>query len=111
MPDPHQQIADLEADIDALSEAAERCRKIIVAARAATAAGCLLLMVVLMGLFRSEPAALVIAITAILGGIAVSGTNKSTLDEIVATVRSHEARRAEMINGLGLRTVEGDTLQ
>jgi hypothetical protein len=41
----------------------------------------------------------------------VLGTNRSTLDEIVATVRSQEARRAEMINSLGLRTVEGDAVQ
>ena len=39
MPDPHQEIADLEAEIDALVDAAERCRKIIVLAKAAIATG------------------------------------------------------------------------
>ena len=41
MTDFHQQIADLEADIDALSDAAERCRKSMIIAKAAIAGGLL----------------------------------------------------------------------
>jgi hypothetical protein len=42
MTDHHQQIADLEGEIDNLAEAAERCRKSMIVARGATVAGVLL---------------------------------------------------------------------
>jgi hypothetical protein len=44
---------------------------------------------------------------AILGGIAVFGSNKTTRDQVISAIKVHEARRAEMINRLDLREVEG----
>ena len=41
MTDLHQQIADLEAEIDALSDAAEQCRKSMVVAKVAIGVGIL----------------------------------------------------------------------
>ncbi len=105
MSDLHQQIADLEIEIEALSDEAERARKTILVAKVATAAGGLMLMLVVVELFRFEPLVLVAGIAASLGGIAAYGTNKSTLDEVTATIQSHEVRRTEMINELELRTL------
>ncbi len=82
----HQEIADLEAEIDELAQAAERCRKVIVLAKVATGAGGLLLVVTLLGLFRSGPTALVLAITAVLGGLALFGSHTSTRDQIRAKI-------------------------
>ena len=108
MPDSHQEIADLEAEIDELADAAERCRKVIVLARVATGAGGLLLVVTLVGLFRSGPTALVLAITAVLGGLALFGSHTSTRDQIRAKIRAREARRAQLIGELDLRDVEAN---
>jgi hypothetical protein len=100
MPDLYQHIADLEAEIERLSEAAEQARKIIIVAKVATGAGGLLLVAIMFGVFRFDPVALVVGITAFPGGIAAYGTNRSTLDEIVTSIRSREARWAEMIDPL-----------
>jgi hypothetical protein len=104
----HQEIADLEAEIDELADAAERCRKVIVLARVATGAGGLLLVVTLVGLFRSGPTALVLAITAVLGGLALFGSHTSTRDQIMTKIRAREARRAQLIGELDLRDVEAN---
>ena len=108
MPDSHQEIADLEAEIDELADAAERCRKVIVLAKVATGAGGLLLVVTLVGLFRSGPTALVLAITAVLGGLALFGSHTSTRDQIMTKIRAREARRAQLIGELDLRDVEAN---
>src|SRR5215210_6190637 len=78
MSDPQQEIADLEAEIEALACAAERCRKVIALSKVATGAGGLMLVVILTGLIRVGPAALVLAITSGLGGLAVFGSHTST---------------------------------
>jgi hypothetical protein len=105
MADLHHQIVDLEAEIDFLSEAAERCRKSMIVAKVAIAAGVLLFGATLLGLIRSEPMALVVAITAMLAGIGFFGSNRSTLQETTGKIRAYEARRAEMIDGMDLRGV------
>ncbi len=107
MPDLHQQIVDLEADIEDLSDAAGRCQKIIAVAKASVGAGFLVLLVILTGVLRFEPMLFVFGVAAILGGIAVYGTNKSTLDEIRAGIKSREEARMKIINELELLTVEG----
>lgn len=107
MSDPQQEIADLEAEIEALSQAAERCRKIIVLSKLATGAGFLPLALILTGLVRVGPAVLVLAITALLGGVALFGSHTTTLNEITARIRAREARRAALIDALVLQPVSG----
>jgi hypothetical protein len=48
---------------------------------------------------------LVIAFAAFLGGVALHGTNRSTLDEIRGTIRKLESCRAELIGAMELRLV------
>ena len=107
MTDLHQQIADLEAEIDALSDAAEQCRKSMIVAKAGVGVGILLFVVSLLGIIRIDPIILVVAIGATLAGIGFYGSSRSTLDQISAKIRVSEARRAEMINSMDLRAVEG----
>lgn len=97
---PHDQIADLEAEIDRLSDEAERCRKVMIVAKALCATGGLLLVYTLLG--RAAPIAFVFAIAAILGGIALFGSNKSTRDQIRNAIRSRKAQRAKIIERLKL---------
>jgi hypothetical protein len=104
--DLQRQIADLEAEIERLSFVADRCRKIILASKAAAAVGCLLLLAMLFGLLRFDPTAFVAAMTAALAGIALLGTNASTYDELIAKMQEYESRRRELIDAIGLRVVE-----
>jgi len=107
MADLPERIAELEAEILALSEAAQRCRKIGFLARGMIGAGGLLFLVLLTGLWRSGAVALVLALTAVLGGIALLGSNKRTWDEILASIRAKEAQRSALIDQLRLFSIDG----
>ncbi len=107
MPDARDEIAAIEEEIEALAERAEQCRKIALAARAATALGVALLVLLLLGALGHAPLALVVGVGALLGGLALQGSNRSTLDEVREAIRTLEARRAALIGGMSLRLVEG----
>lgn len=107
MPDLPDRIAELEAEILALAEAAQRCRKISFLAKALIAAGGLLLVLIVLGVFRSGATALVIALAAGLGGIALLGSNKRSWDETLASLQAREAQRTALIDQLRLWQVEG----
>ena len=102
MLDQHQLIADLEAEIDGLRDSAERCRKIDIVAKAVMGIGVGLLLI---GFLWFSASALVIGIAAVLGSVALVGSNRGTLGEIITRIKLAEARRAEIIDGLGLQTV------
>jgi hypothetical protein len=105
--DPHDEIARLEAEIEALAESAERCRKIILFSKAAIAAGGLLILaIVVIRPLNIDPAILIAAIASVIGGIVGLGSNVRTLQLTVAAMQSAEAMRAELIDGIGLQTVE-----
>ena len=106
-PDLHQMIVDLETEIEDLSEAAERCRRMMLAAQAAIIAGLLALAVAVTGLIRFGPLLLVMSIGAVLGGIALFGSTRSTRDQIIATRKLREAQRAETIGRLEPQEVGG----
>jgi hypothetical protein len=105
MHDYYDQIAALEAEMESLSEKAERCRKIIVLGKVGAIAGGLVLIALSVGLFRSNAVLLVASITASLGGIALAGSSQSTLEGLVASLKQRERLRTEIIDRLKLRTV------
>src|ERR1700747_1999323 len=95
--DPAAEISRLEAQIERLAEVAESCRKVILAAKVAIGLGALVLLVSLTGLINADEVVAFAAIAAILGGIVAAGSNARTLHEATATIRTAEARRAELI--------------
>ncbi len=103
--DPTDEISDLEARIEALAEVAERCRKFILASRAAIAGGAGLLLAAILGLFGAGVSAALVSIAMILGGIVSLGSNVSTLRQTEAAIGSAEGRRADLIAGIDLRVV------
>ena len=109
MTDLHQQIADLEAGIDALSDAAEQCRKSMIVAKAAVVTGILLFGASLLGLIRSDAIILVVGIAVTVAGIGFFGSSRGTLDQLAEKIRVREARRTEIIDGMDLRTVQDQT--
>ncbi|HEY2135972.1 MAG TPA: hypothetical protein VGH49_08795 [Xanthobacteraceae bacterium] len=105
--DPRDQISQLEAQIEALAEEVERCRKIALISKAVIAAGALWMLAMTLGPFRFDPVAMIAAMTAIIGGIVAFGSNASTWEQKAGAMNDAGALRAELIGRLELRVVEG----
>src|SRR5437763_17106411 len=99
------QIAQLEDEIETLREVIERWRKITLAARAAMAAGALLLLAQAVGLIHFDPVVFMAASAAVLGGIVLFGSNHSTAREKIAALKAAETRRTELIDAMNLPLV------
>jgi hypothetical protein len=103
--DPHEQIVRLEAQIEALSDKIESCRKFILAARIAVAAGGVLLAALFLGAIRFDVQLMMLAMAALLGGIVVWGSNGSTAKEAASELAAAEANRKALIGLIDLRVV------
>jgi ABC-type bacteriocin/lantibiotic exporter with double-glycine peptidase domain len=103
--DPHEAIERLEAQIEELAARLESCRKFILAARIAIVAGAILLAAILLGIMTFDSRLLLAAITALLAGIVVWGTNDSTAKEAVQQLAAAEAERAALIGSIELHVI------
>jgi hypothetical protein len=99
----HDQISDLESDIDRLAESLDRCRKAILLSKVAIAAGGIWIFAYLLGAISFEPATMIGAIAAIIGGVVVFGSNWSTSKQSTAAMKAAEMRRAELIDMFNLK--------
>jgi hypothetical protein len=102
----HKEIEDLEAEIEALADAAARCRKILAGARALVIAGCLLFVGFVLGILRFDALALVLGLAAVPAGIALYGSNRRTLDDLQADIAKRTEKRRAIIDGLDLRPTQ-----
>jgi hypothetical protein len=107
MPDPHDEIVRLEAEIEELAAKIEGCRKFILAGRIAIAGGGIVLIAMLFGVIRPDLTWLAGGMAAILGGIVIFGSNNSTAKEAANELAKAEAARAALIGGIDLRVVPG----
>jgi hypothetical protein len=105
--DPHDEIVRLEAQIETLGDKIENCRKFILAARIAVAAGAILLAAMLFGAMLPDLTVMTLAMAALLGGIVVWGSNGSTAKEAASEMAAAEATRAALIGQINLRVVGG----
>ena len=71
------------------------------------ALGAVVLLTILLGAVRFDPAVMGAAIAAVLGGIVLAGSNGSTAREAAAQLATAEASRAALIGLIELRTVSG----
>ena len=107
--DPREQISRLEDRIEYLAEVIERCRKLMLFSKAAIAVGGLLIVAIVFGTIRFDPAVMIGAITAVIGGTVLLGSNSSTSQLTVAALKAAEQQRAELIGRIDLQLVgEGD---
>jgi undecaprenyl pyrophosphate phosphatase UppP len=104
--DPRDQISDLEAHIDALAETVESCRKLMLISKIAIAAGGIVVLAIALGAIRFDPMAVIAAMTAVIGGTVVFGSNMSTSQQASDRMKDAEARRAALIGRLELRVVD-----
>lgn len=103
--DIRNEIARLEARLEALAEQLERCRKISLAAKLAVAVGALWLLLMLLGVLWLAPINIVGPIAALIGGTVLVGSNASTWKQTASAIAAAEARRAELIDAMHLHVV------
>jgi hypothetical protein len=104
-----EQISHLEDRIEELADIIERCRKLMLFSKVAIAGGGLLIVAMMFGGIRFDPAAMIGAITAVIGGTVLLGTNSSTSQQTMAAMKAAEEQRAELIDRIDLQVVgEGD---
>jgi hypothetical protein len=103
--DLHDQISDLESDIEQLAKTLDGCRKAILFSKVAMAAGGIWIFAYLLGAIGFEPATMIGAIAAIIGGVVVFGSNSSTSKQTTAAIKAAEMRRAELIDMIDPRAV------
>ena len=101
--DPTDEISRIEARLEELAEAAERCRKFILVSKAAIGGGVALLLVVMFGVFGSTAALGSIAM--VLGGIVSLGSNVSTLRQTEEAIGAAELLRSDLISRIDLRVI------
>lgn len=109
--DSIDKISKIEARIEELAEVAERCRKIILASKAAIGGGAVLLLVTILGLLGSSQVAALGSIAAMLGGIVSLGSNVSTLRQTEAAICDAEVLRSSLINEIAPREVRDSPLK
>jgi len=103
--DPHDEVVRLEERIEDLAARIESCRKLILVSRIAVAGGGLVLTAMLFGVIRFDPATMAAAVAALLGGIAVWGSNSSTAQQAAKELASAESDRSVLIEEMDLGDV------
>jgi hypothetical protein len=107
--EPIDEISMIEARLEQLAEVAERCRKIILASKAAIAGGIALLIVMMLGLFGPNQVAAIGSIALVLGGIVSLGSNVSTLQQTLADISAAELLRSDLIDRIDLKLISEST--
>ena len=103
--DPQGQIAQLEAHIEELAETIKRCAKITLFSKIAVVASATWFLGIVLGAVAADPLALIGAISAVIGGAVIYGSNTATAKQILAEMKNAEVTRHELISALGLRVV------
>lgn len=108
--DIRAQIVRLEARIEEMGDAVERCRRIGQIAKLAVGLGGAWAAAAVVGLLPLNPMALVGSITLLIGGVVALGSNASTWDQLSAALRAAHAERAALIGQIQLHVVGGTAI-
>jgi hypothetical protein len=101
-------IARIEARIEALTVELERCSKISLAAKLAIAAGATWIVLVLLGVIPFVPGTIIAEMAAGIGGTVLLGSNATTWTQTEVALAAAEAMRADLIGQMELRVVGED---
>ena len=103
--DPREEIVRLEEHIEELAAKIESCRKFVQVSRVAVAGGTLVLAAMLVGAIQSDLGLLAAAVSLLLGGIVVWGSNSSTAKEATKELAAAESERAALIEQINPRVI------
>src|SRR5262245_52623588 len=103
--DLHDQIALIECDIEQLAKTLDGCRKAMLLSKVAITAGGIWIFAYLLGAIGFEPATMIGALAAIIGGVVVFGSNLSTSKQSTTAIKGAERRRAKLIDMIDPRAV------
>jgi len=109
MSDIRDDIDHLEARIEALTASLEHCRKISLVAKFAVAAGAAWFALMLLWIVSFNAAAFVAALSTVLGGLVLLGSNATTWEQTAADLHAAEAMRSQLIGSIDLRVVGEET--
>lgn len=100
------EIVRLEERIAELSERIARCRKFSLAAKVAIALGGGWLALTLVWVVPFVPSLFFAAIAAVIGGIVLLGSNKTTWEQTEEALRRAEAARVALIGSMELNVID-----
>ena len=103
--DLHEEIVRLEERIEELAAKIESCRKFILASRIAIVGGGVVLAAMLVGVIRSDLGLIAAAVSLLLGGIVVCGSNTSTAKEATKELVAAESERVMLIEHINPRVI------
>ena len=106
-----ENIARIEARIEELAEAIERCRKFSLAAKLLIAAGAVWIALSMLALVSYTPETTLTALAAMILGTVLLGSNRTTWNQTESALKTSEAMRADMIGQLELRVVDDGVKQ
>ncbi len=99
---PMEQIEQLELRIEALREAIQRSRRLMLAGRTCACGGPALLLCLLLGLIGFTPFRMVIGLAMGIGGVVLMGSSKSSTEELERSLKRAEDERRAAIDALNL---------
>ena len=99
-------IAHLEGQIEEHAKTVERCEKAMLLAKIAGAAGAIWLALMMIGAVRFGGLAMIVSLSAMIGGFVVFGSSRSSAQQAAAGLENAEAERRALIGSLELRTVD-----
>lgn len=106
-----EDIARIEARIEELAEAIARCRKFSLAAKLTIAAGVGWIALSMLSVVSYTPETTIAALAAIILGVVLLGSNRTTWAQTDSALAASEAMRADMIGQLELRVVDDGVKQ
>jgi hypothetical protein len=105
------EIERLELRIEELREAIERSRRLRLAGRASAVIGPALLAGFALGLLAYTPTRMIVALALAIGGVVLTGSSRSSTEELERSLKQAEAERMAAIDALNLVQVGGDELK
>ncbi len=96
------EIERLELRIEELRDAIERSRRLRLAGRASAVIGPALLAGFALGLVAYTPTRMIVALALAIGGVVLTGSSRSSTEELERSLKQAEAERMAAIDALDL---------
>lgn len=97
-----EEIDELEARIADLRDSVARSHRLMLVGRAAAATGPVLLVCLVIGLIDFTPVRMIVALALAIGGVVLSGSSRSSTEQLERSLRRLEAERNAAIDGAEL---------